>query len=60
MPKLIITKTYEIPTLEYFNGALEWNIESLEEVIDAIETWSQRDLRETFGFPKETYKIEEE
>lgn len=60
MPKLVITKTYEIPNLEYFNEELEWNIESLGEVIDVVETWTPKELREIFGCPKETYKIEKD
>lgn len=60
MPKLVITSTYEIPTLEYFNDELKWGIESLEEVIDVVDTWTLKELQETFGCPKKTFKIKKD
>lgn len=53
--KLIHKQVYELPDFEYFNGELEWDVNTWDDVINILEGFE--DLTEVLGFPDEYYEI---
>lgn len=55
MNKFILEYEWPLPDLDYFKYELEWDVNSMEDVIESLGQWDIDDLRQILGYPERTY-----
>ena len=48
--KFIQKITYELEDLEYYRDVLEWNVHSIEDVVERIKDWNDEELCKLLGY----------
>ena len=57
MKEYVRTEVYPLPDLDYFIEQLGWEVSSMDEVFDFLETLCRSELEELLGYPNEYSKI---
>lgn len=47
--KFIQKITYDLGNLDYYRNELEWNVNSIEDVVERIMDWNDKELRTLLG-----------
>ena len=48
--KFVQKTTWNLPDLEYFRDELEWDVESMDDVINLIESRNEKELIQLLGY----------
>ena len=59
MKHFIIKRSYDLPDFDYFKYELGWNVDSIDDVLDLIEMYTDKERFELLGRYKEECSIEE-
>ena len=49
--KFVQKITFDLGSLEYYRDELEWNVDTIEDVIEIIKDWNDEDLHKLLGCP---------
>ena len=55
MNKFVLEYEWPLRDFDYFKYELEWDVNSMEDVIESLGQWDADDLRSILGFPETTY-----
>lgn len=53
--KFVLEYEWPLPDFDYFKYELEWDVNSMEDVIDSLGQWDIDELRQILGFPETAY-----